>query len=172
MPVLIKRMTDGNCYIDGTSFLGRVAEMTLPDIKATMSSHNALGMFGKMSLPTGLDEMEATIKVNGIYSEIAKIGANPYITHDFQIRGVAEVFGGAGRILTESVVCYIKGFAKSSPNGSFKQHEAVDATLSIVVQAIKLDIMGTVVYDIDIVNGIWIVDGEDVLLSKRAALGL
>jgi P2 family phage contractile tail tube protein len=172
MAVTIKRITDANVYVDGASYLGRVPEVTLPDIKATMGNHAALGLFGKMSLPSGLDEMEATFKLNGIYSEIAKIGANPYITHDFQIRGAAETFGGTGRTATESVVCYIRGFAKTSPNGSFKQHEAVDATLGIQVQAIKLEIAGEVIYDIDILNGIWIVDGEDVLADKRAALGL
>ena len=172
MAVTIKRCTDANCYIDGGSFLGRVLEVTLPDLKATMSAHGGLGLFGKMSLPTGLDEMEASIKLNGIYSEIASIGANPYITHDFQIRGASETFGGTGRTATESLVCYIKGFAKSSPNGSFKQHEAVDATLTIAVQAIKLEINGVTAYDIDIINGIWLVDGVDVNAAKRAALGL
>ena len=172
MAVTIKRITDANVYVDGGSFLGRASEVTLPDIKATMASHNALGLSAKIELPTGLDAMEMTIKLNGIYADIANIGANPYNTHDFQVRAAIETFGSAGRTITESLVCYIVAFAKGSPNGSFKQHEPVDATLTLQVQAIKLEVAGSVVYDIDIINGIWLVDGIDVVGAKRAILGI
>ena len=42
--IAINRITNANVYIDGASLLGRAEEVELPQIKAKMSEHKALGL--------------------------------------------------------------------------------------------------------------------------------
>lgn len=172
MPTMIKKLTDCNVYLDGTSFLGKAAEVNLPDLKFTMAPHGALGMFGKLDLPTGLDAMEATIKMNGLYKEFQAILADPYTARTLVVYGNQETWSGTGRIAQEQVVLTLMGTPKGAPLGNFKQHEPVDATGTFAITAAKLEIAGAVAFDIDVMNNIFKVDGADLLETYRANLAI
>ena len=58
MTISTNRLTNGVMYAFGRSLAGKVAEATLPDIKAKMVEHPALGMIGTMEFPAGLEKME------------------------------------------------------------------------------------------------------------------
>ena len=59
--IAINRVTNANIYIEGVNLLGRAEEIKLPDISAMMSEHKALGMFGKVELPSGFDKLDGEI---------------------------------------------------------------------------------------------------------------
>lgn len=64
MGIQINRLTNANIYVDGNNLLGRAAEINLPQLKAKMSSHPALGMQFEFELPSGFEKMEAKVKWN------------------------------------------------------------------------------------------------------------
>ena len=94
MATNIQRITNANLYLNGGSFLGKAQEVTLPDIKAIMTTHPALGMAGQLEFPSGLDKLESTIKMNGLYPEIAKLAAHPFATVPVMGRASQGTFDG------------------------------------------------------------------------------
>ena len=76
--IQVNRIVNANIYIDGTNLLGRAEEVKLPDIQAIMNEHKALGMVGKIELPSGFDKLEGEVKWNSLYEESAKAMANPF----------------------------------------------------------------------------------------------
>lgn len=172
MATTIKKITDANVYLDGTSFLGKAQEVSLPDLKFQMSAHNALGMFGKIELPSGLEALEATIKMNGIYAEFQKLLADPYTSRTLVVYANQETWTGGGRTAQEQVVITMVGTSKSTPLGSFKQHEPADASGVFAITAAKLEIAGATIFDVDVLNNIFKVNGVDLLADYRANLAL
>lgn len=172
MATTIKKITDANVYLDGTSFLGKAQEVNLPDLKFQMSAHNALGMFGKIDLPSGLEPLEATIKMNGIYKEFQKLLADPFTSRTLVVYANQETWTGGGRTAQEQVVITMVGTSKSAPLGAFKQHEPADASGVFAITAAKLEIAGDTVFDVDVLNNIFKVNGTDLLSDYRANLAL
>lgn len=172
MPVTVKKITDANVYLDGTSFLGKASEVNLPDLKFKMTSHNALGMFGAIELASGLEAMTATIKMNGLYKEFQKILSDPFTSRILMVYSNQETWTGAGRTAQEQVVLTLVGTPKGAPLGTFKQHEAVDATGEFSITAAKLEIAGETVFEVDVLNNIFKVDGNDLLADYRANLAI
>jgi hypothetical protein len=168
----IKTITNANLYLNGTSFLGKAAEVTLPDVKATYADHPALGLFGKVEFPTGMDKLEATIKMNGLYPELIKLAANPFASVEIMVRAVQETFDGNGRSKQSPVLANLVGTFKSNPGGGFKQHEKVDASYTLSITACNLEIDGAQLFNVDALANIWTVDGVDLLADYRAALGI
>lgn len=172
MATTVKRITDANVYLDGVNFLGKAQEITLPDLKFQMAAHNALGMFGKVELPAGLEAMEATVKMNGIYKEFSKLMADPFTARTLVVYSNQETWSGGGRTAQEQVVLTLVGTSKSTPLGAFKQHEPVDSSGVLAITAAKLEVAGETVFDVDVLNNIFKVNGTDLLADYRANLAL
>ena len=73
--IKINRITNANIYINGVTCLGKAEEVKLPDVNVVMQEHKALGMFGKLNFPAGIDKMEGEIKWNSFYEDVAKLMA-------------------------------------------------------------------------------------------------
>ena len=171
MAIEIKRITNANVYVDGTSLLGKVDECKLPEIKVTMSEHKALGMQGKLEFPTGIDKMEATFKWNSLYSDVLAKVANPYKAVSVQLRGSIETYGNGGRTAETPVVAYLTGTFTKFPLGGFKQHDNVEAETTMSVTYCKLEIAGVVVIEFDALANIYKAAGVDLLATYRTNIG-
>ncbi len=171
MSVEVKRLTNANVYLNGKSYLGKAAEAKLPDVVATLTEHAALGMVGKLELPSGLDKMEMTIKWNSLYPDVMIAAGNPFQGVQLQLRGSQETYAGAGRIKEEPVVVFIAGQFKKFPMGGFKQHDNVDAETALTVTYIRLVIGGSDIVEIDVLANIWKVGGADILANYRDNIG-
>jgi len=171
MAVEVKRITNGNVYIDGKSFLGKASEVKAPDIVATLTEHAALGMVGKLELPSGLDKMGMSIKWNSIYDDVLLKAGNPFRAVQLQIRASQETYAGQGRTKEVAVVVYLTGQFKKLPGGGFKQHDNVEAETELVVTYYRLNIDGNDIVEIDVLANIWKVGGEDILARYRSNIG-
>lgn len=172
MKVNINRLTNGNMYINGSSFLGTIEECTLPDIKAKYAEHKALGMNGSVELPSGIDKMEAKIKFNAPYAKTMVLAADPYKAHDLMFRGNLETYEGSQRVAQVPYKCIMKAGFKNINPGSMKQHDNVETESTLNVTYCKLEIDNQVIFEIDVLNNIHKVDGVDILSTYRANLGI
>lgn len=172
MAASISVISNANLYLDGVSFLGRASEVKLPEIKAKMLDVNALGMFSSIQVPVGLDKLEATLTMNGLYDDMVAVAADPFTSVLIMVRGTIEKFEGPGRTSQVPVVCHLQGTFSTNPMGSFKPHEKSDLQYQMSITACKCEIDGAVVYDIDVFANKFTVDGSDVLETYRANLGL
>lgn len=167
----VHRVTNGNLYIDGFSFLGKVAEMNLPTLKTLMSEHAALGLFGKFELPSGLDKMEATVKWNSFYADALIASGNPYKVHELQMRCSIEQYSSLGRTGEIPGVVFLRGGFKDPSLGNFKQHDNVELETKFNCLAVRFEIGGRAVLEIDVLANIYKVDAEDVLATYRQNIG-
>jgi P2 family phage contractile tail tube protein len=172
MAINVNRVTNANIYLTGTgSLLGRAEEISLPDVKASMSDHKAIGMFGKLELPSGIDKMECKIKWNAIYPEVAKKFNDIFASREIQVRYPIENYTAQGRTGTVGARVAMTVLPKNIPLGNFKQHDNVELEQTFTVTYFKMEVDGVIVTEIDVLNNIYIVDGVDKLAAYRAALG-
>jgi P2 family phage contractile tail tube protein len=167
----INRITNANIYVNGSSLLGRAEEIKLPDVSAMMTEHKALGMVGKIELPSGFDKLEGEIKWNSLYQNVAKIVANPFSAVQLQCRSSIESYGAQGRIEELSLVTYLTVMFKKNPLGTFKQHDNVELQSSFSATYIKQVINGEEMLELDYMANIFKVNGDDMLARYRENIG-
>ena len=169
---LINKVTNANIYLDGTSFMGRAEEITLPDISAKMADHKALGMVGELELPAGLQKMSCKIKWNAIYPEVMKKTHDVFSSIRLMVRANVETYEGGSRIGQAPAVIYLTVTPKKSGGLVFKPQDNVEREDELNVTAYKLEIDEEEIVDIDIMANVWRVNGIDQLAQYRANLGL
>jgi P2 family phage contractile tail tube protein len=168
----INRLTNANIYLDGVSLLGKAEEVSSPTITFKMTEHKAMGMYGAMEFPSGIDKMEMKIKWNSLYPEVMKKAAGPFKNHQLQVRGSLEQWNAIeGRKSEVPVVIFITGAFKNFPTGTFKQHDNVELETMLTVYAIKEEIDGEEIVEVDVMSNIFKVNGEDQFAKFRANLG-
>ncbi|UDM18418.1 phage major tail tube protein [Vogesella sp. XCS3] len=169
--IQVNRITNANIYMEGNSLLGRAEEVKLPDVQAIMTEHKALGMIGKIELPSGFDKLEGEIKWNSFYPEAMKATANPYKTVQLQCRSSVETYGQGGRLEEKPLVTYLTISFKKNPLGTYKQHDNAEFPSSFSATYIKQVLDGEEILELDYLANIFRVGGEDMLTNYRANIG-
>ncbi len=169
--IQVNRITNANVYANGNSLLGRAEEIKLPDITAIMAEHKALGMIGKIELPSGFEKLEGEVKWNSLYDDVASMIANPFKAANLQCRSSIESYAAQGRVREVSLVTYLTVFFKKNPLGTFKQHDNAEFASSFSATYIKQVVDGKEVLELDYMANIFRVNGEDMLATYRANIG-
>lgn len=169
--IAVNKVYNANVYINGKSFLGRAEEITLPSLKAKMVEHKALGMYGVIETTAGLEKMEAKIKWNSLYPEVLGEMANPYKTHQLQVRASLETHDSSGRIAEVPVTIFLTAQFKTFPGFGFKHQDNVEIETELSVNYYKLVIDGKEIVEADFFANIWKSNGEDILAKYKANIG-
>jgi P2 family phage contractile tail tube protein len=172
MAVEVRKLTNANVYFDGTSYLGKVEEVNLPEVQFKQAEHKALGMHGSLDIPTGMDKMELKMKWSTVDAVAMKKVSNAYKAWNFQVRSSVDRYEADGRTAQESYVAYFRGMPRNIAGQNFKQHDNVEAESNFTITYYKLEINGNSIYEIDVLNNIYKVDGVDLLATYRANLGV
>lgn len=172
--MLINNLVNGNIYIDGGSWFGTFKEVTLPDIMHIYEEHEALGQNAKLELVTGMDLLKSTMKLNAPYAALERMFADAYAVHQLQLRGNLETYTGNARTGQNAYVCHFHGTFKKKTGGNIKSKAGTEIETEVNVTYLKLTIAGepNPIYEIDVMNNIYNVNGVDVLAQFRANLGI
>jgi hypothetical protein len=81
------------------------------------------------------------------------------------------VFRGQKGAVT-AVVATLRGLLKEVDLGDWKAGDPAEIKHAIAPSYYKLEIDGRLMYEIDMVAGVQVIDGKDQLADIRAALGL
>lgn len=169
----IQKLYNANVYLDGTkSLVGSAKEITLPEISATTEEHSALGMIGKVDLPTGLEKLTLSFKWSGFYKDVVKATMNPFAEHKLQIRGNVQVFGAGAVPKSMPVIVEVTGSFLKSGMGTLVAMTGNEPSSEFNAHYLKITLGEEELVEIDILNNIWIVGGTDVLAAYRANLGV
>lgn len=167
---LPRKLKNFNLFNDGVSYVGVATEVVLPKLTRKMEEFRGGGMNAPVDTDMGMEKLEVEHSYAGIVRDIF---------NQFGITRADAVllrFAGAyqrddtGEVVAAEVVMRGRhaeidgGSSKAGDDSAFK----VKSTLSYY----KLTIDGEVVIEIDILNMIEIVNGEDRLADQRAAIGL
>ena len=168
----INRLTNANVYLDGSNnLLGRVEEITLPEIKMKMAEHKALGMVGSIEAFSGFEKLEGKIKWSSLYPDAMKKTANPFKSYDIQVRGSLESWTGQGRTEQKPVVVNLKVTFKKFPGGNFKPQDNVELETDFACTYMKTTVAGEAVVEIDVLENIYKAGGVDMLAQYRSNIG-
>ena len=169
--IKINRLTNANIYMDGNNLLGRAEEIQLPQIKHKMADHKALGMVGSAEFFAGIDKLESKIKWNALYPEVLKKAANPFKTIQLQARASLETYNSMGKLAEVPAVAYLSGTFKEFPLGNFKANENAEYETTMSVNYAKLIVDGEEIFEIDVLENIYKVEGVDILEIYRNNIG-
>lgn len=172
MALEINRLTNALLWVDGKNYMGKVEEVNLPNPKYKLAEHKALGLNGSMEYFSGTDKMEMKIKINAPYEDIMINLSNPFQRYNLMLRGSLETIIGGARVTAKPYVATCRVSPKDFPMGNFKQNDNVELEMNFTVFAVKLEIGGRKIYELDQEANVMIVGGVDVLAQYRANLGI
>ncbi len=169
--ISINRITNVNVYLNGRSLLGRAEEIDLPEIKAVMAEHKALGMVGKVEFPAGFDKLEAKIKWNSFYPEVLLSAADPFRSVELQCRGSVDAYTSQGRTAELPLVVMMTAAFKKFSLGKFKQNDNAENETELAVYYVKQMLDGVDIVEFDVLANIFKVGGVDRLAAYRINIG-
>lgn len=169
--IQLRRVTNAAIYINGNSMLGKAEEIKLPDITALMTETKALGMVGKIELPSGFDKMEGEIKWNSFYPDVAAQMGDPFTMVQLQCRSSVETWGTGGRTDQVPLVTFLTVLWKKGGLGSFKQNDNAEFPAGFTAYYVKQQLGGVDVVELDVLANIYKVNGVDKLDLFRANQG-
>lgn len=162
-------LTNMNLFVDGRSLAGRVNELTLPKLRRKTEENRAGGMDAPVKQAMGMEALEASFKTSGIDRELLGFfGVADDTAFNAVFRGAFKDVKGA----VVKVVCTLRGLIEEMDPGSWKPGDKNESGYTVAVHYYKLEIDDQVVYEIDPVNFVRIVNGKDELAEERAAIGL
>lgn len=162
-------LSNTNLFVDGVSFTGDVPSLTLPKLTIKTEAHRGGGMAGEIEMDMGLEKMEASWTTTGVRRESLKyFGLADQTACNSVFRGSFK--GQKGEITP--VIATLRGMLKEVDMGDWKAGDKAEIKHAMAVSYYKLEINGTVMYEIDMVNAVRVIDGVDQLAEERSALGL
>jgi len=172
MALSVNRVTSANIYYDGNSLLGKAESFTLQELPFVMSEHKALGALGTTQYFAALDKIEAEMVVTSHYPDLIKLLADPTTSKQMQVRGNLQTQESTGLTAEVPLVYFITATPMNLPVGDFKAQENSPLTYKLSITAVRCEIDGATMFDIDMLSNKYIVDGVDKLAKRNANLGV
>ncbi|QOD81891.1 phage major tail tube protein [Chromobacterium haemolyticum] len=169
----LEEIREGVVYVNGASYFGMTEEVKLPEIQFRMTERKPTGGLGSLELPAGIDKMEAEINWRSYDKALAASVFNPRKGTALMVRSIKRTFDGAGGLSKEvSVVTHLTVLPKSFGLGTHKAGEAVEMPTKFAVHAVKQVVDGETLVEVDVVNQVFNLGGEDLLANQRSLLGI
>ena len=172
MALTINKVADANVYVNNTSTHGQASQVVCPQVEAIMNEYNSLGMIGTVELPAGFSAMEATITWTYPSNEVQAAFSDPFTAVNLMVRSNKSVWNNGGLERDEPVSIIMRGLPKQHSSGTFAGKDAVEVESALAVNYYKLEVDGTEILEIDVINNIFKVDGVDRLAQRRRNLGI
>jgi P2 family phage contractile tail tube protein len=154
-----------NAFVDGISYFGIALEAKLPQLKVMTEAHRGAGMDGPVGIDMGIEGMTSEITLGEWKPELlAKTGTQ----QRFVLRPAAA--GDAGDV--DTIIATIGGLITAAEQGDLKPGTNATLKLMMDVRTYRLEINGTVIHDVDLVNGRRVIGGVDQLADIRRAMGV
>lgn len=169
---LPRKLKNLNLFNDGNSYLGGVKSATLPALGRKMESYRGGGMNGPVKVDHGMSD-------DGIQMEWTLGGLDLTVLRQYGIPradGVLLRFAGAyqrddtGEV--DAVEVVVRGRHEEIDMGDAEAGEDTEHSITTTCSYYKLTVNGVVEIEIDLLNMVEMVGGEDRMAQQRAAIGL
>lgn len=167
---LPRKLVNFATFADGVNYMGEMPEVTLPTLTRKVEEYRAGGMDGPIELDFGQEKMEAELKAAGWAKGLmSKWGASSHDAVMLRFAGAIRADDSEAVIAVEVVM---RGRLTERDPGSAKAGEMTEQTYKYSLSYYKETVDGEVNLEIDLVNMVCIVNGEDRNSAVRAALGI
>lgn len=154
-----KKLKNCTAHVDGVGYLGRITEFEEPNLAIATKDYRGGGMIGSVNIDLGLEPMEATLKMGGHEATlIRKFGTTQVDGVRVRLTGAYQSDDGSP---AQAVECYIGGrFTEITP-GTSKPGDDTEQEFKVPLSYYRREVDGRVEVEIDMIAGIFIVDGLD-----------
>ncbi|MCW8966892.1 MAG: phage major tail tube protein [Candidatus Pacearchaeota archaeon] len=168
---LPKKLKNFNGFIDGVGYAGRIIEQTLPKLARKMEEYRAGGMNGPIDVDMGQEKMESEFSIAEFSRDVLlQYGVTGADGVQMRFRGAA-VSDSAGSE-TDAIEVVMRGRFKEIDMGTVKTGEDTPMKVSASLSYYKYVLNDETLIEIDLLNMVEIVGGEDRLKEQREAIGL
>ena len=169
---LPKKLKNMNLFNDGLSYVGVSKSVTLPTLSRKMEAWRGAGMEGPVKVDMGHND-------DGIQLEWTLGGWDMTVLKQFGAVAVDAVqLRWAGSVQRDdtaevsAVEVVVRGRHEEIDFGDAESGEDTEHSITTTCSYYKLTVDGEVIFEIDLLNFVYIVDGNDMLAEHRAAIGL
>lgn len=144
--------------------VGVVPDVDLPEIGMKASEVEGAGMLGVLDSPAigQFESMEQEIKFNVLYSDAINM-LSPLTAVNLTFRASQQVYDKTGGYAFKGLRIVEQGRVKKFKPGKLKRAEGMEATITMELTYILVEVDGTVMLEIDKLNQKYIVNGQDML---------
>ncbi|CAH5897314.1 hypothetical protein AI2909V1_3332 [Klebsiella pneumoniae] len=169
---LPRKLKHLNIFNAGNNWMGIAESVTLPKFTRKLENYRGGGMPGSVGIDLGLDDgaLDTEMTIGGtealLFKQMGKAtvdGVQLRFTGSIQRDDTGEV---------QAVELVVRGRHKEVDSGEWKTGESNSTKVSSVNCYAKLTINGEVLYEVDAINMIEVVDGVDLMEEHRNAIGL
>lgn len=164
-----EKINDYNTYLDGNKMIGVAASVTLPEIKMKTSTVSGVGINGEIDSPTiGLFEgFTQEIVFNTLYSSAVDM-LSPLKTVNLTFRAAQQVYDKTGGYAFKGLRVVEMARVKEFKPGKIEKGEGMEATVATELTYLMIEIDSQQVLEIDKLNGVYKVNGVDMLEQIRS----
>jgi P2 family phage contractile tail tube protein len=160
-----------NVYADGEQMIGVADDITLPSIKNKTISVSGAGLLGEVNTPSpgNFESFEQEIKFNLVYSSMVNM-LSPLRQVNLTFRGAQQAVDKSLGYSYKSLRIVEIGRVKEFTPGKMKRSEGMDASVKLEVTYFLMESDGEEIVCVDKLNGIYRVNGEDMLADIAAMI--
>ena len=166
-----EKINEYNAYLDGTKMIGVAASVTLPEVNMKTSTVSGVGVNGELDSPTigQFESMEQEIQFNTLYSSAADaLRANQAV--NLTLRASQQVYDKQGGYNFKGLRVVEIGRVKKFNPGKVEKGEAMEATVTLELTYLMIEVDGQQLLEVDKLNGIYKVNGTDMLAGVNSLI--
>lgn len=159
-----------NLYYKGTALVGLTGEITLPDFEGMTETLSGPGILGEIEevIIGQFGSMELEIPFRILDEDAFKI-MSPASTLDLTLRASEQyTVKSTGGIDYKGMRVVVRGRQKKLTSGSVKQGGAMDASVTVEITYILVELDGKKRIELDKLNSVYKVNNVDLLSKVRS----
>jgi uncharacterized protein len=154
-------------YIDARGYAGNADQVKLPKLSIKTDDYLAGGLDVPVGLDMGQEKMESTVVLSKFDPDALTLwGLRDGYMCPITVKGATESLDGS----VKQVVANMRGKIRGVEMDDLKAQERSKITFTMEALYYKLTVNGRVVYEIDVLNMVRIVNGVDQLAAIRSAI--
>lgn len=157
-----EKINDANAYLDGTRMIGVAASVDLPEVNMKTGTVEGFGVGGEIDSPTigQWESFEQEVQFNTLYSSAVDM-LNPLTVVNLTFRAAQQVYDKTGGYDFKGLRVVEMGRVKKFKPGKIEKSEGMEATVTLELTYIMIEVDGEQLIEIDKLNGVYKVKGAD-----------
>lgn len=158
-----------NAYKSGNKLIGVAGELTMPEVTNLTDTMEGAGTGGNMDIPVvGLiEDMELEVAFMSLCEDVFSV-MDPTETADLSFNGALQgTDPGTGAVKYQQLAISVRGIVKKFTPGTLKAGAKMDSRVTLGLSYFKVVIDGKVMLEIDRFNGVYTINGRDVMAEVR-----
>lgn len=159
-----------NVYKDGTKLIGISAEVTIPDFEAVTETISGAGILGEYDAVNAgqFSAQEIEIPFRVLYGDIFELFGGQ--TANITLRCAEQISDGSGQKTPVGVRIILQGAPKKLTGGTLTAGKPTNSAVTLALTYIKIEVDGSTAVELDKLNGIYVVNGVDMLSAINSLI--